>query len=79
MSANVEIEYCVPCGDLNRAIDTQRASWNTSAATSTGYCSRPDTEGSSPSASTAKEPTRTPRASTSTRSSPTSRNETGSA
>lgn len=25
MSANVEIEYCVPCGHLNRAIDTQRA------------------------------------------------------
>jgi selenoprotein W-related protein len=24
MSANVEIEYCVPCGHLNRAIDTQR-------------------------------------------------------
>lgn len=25
MSANIEIEYCVPCGHLNRAIDTQRA------------------------------------------------------
>lgn len=25
MSTNVEIEYCVPCGHLNRAIDTQRA------------------------------------------------------
>lgn len=25
MSATVEIEYCVPCGHLNRAIDTQRA------------------------------------------------------
>lgn len=25
MSASVEIEYCVPCGHLNRAIDTQRA------------------------------------------------------
>jgi len=24
VSANVEIEYCVPCGHLNRAIDTQR-------------------------------------------------------
>ena len=24
MSANVEIEYCVPCGHHNRAIDTQR-------------------------------------------------------
>ena len=24
MSASVEIEYCVPCGHLNRAIDTQR-------------------------------------------------------
>ena len=24
MSANVEIEYCVPCGHLDRAIDTQR-------------------------------------------------------
>jgi selenoprotein W-related protein len=24
MRANVEIEYCVPCGHLNRAIDTQR-------------------------------------------------------
>lgn len=22
---NVEIEYCVPCGHLDRAIDTQRA------------------------------------------------------
>lgn len=25
MSTNVEIEYCVPCGHLNRAIDTQQA------------------------------------------------------
>jgi selenoprotein W-related protein len=25
MRANVEIEYWVPCGHLNRAIDTQRA------------------------------------------------------
>lgn len=25
MSTSVEIEYCVPCGHLNRAIDTQRA------------------------------------------------------
>ena len=25
MSASVEIEYCVPCGHLDRAIDTQRA------------------------------------------------------
>jgi selenoprotein W-related protein len=25
MSASVEIEYCVPCGHLERAIDTQRA------------------------------------------------------
>lgn len=25
MSAAVEIEYCVPCGHLERAIDTQRA------------------------------------------------------
>lgn len=25
MSAQVEIEYCVPCGHLNRAIDTQRS------------------------------------------------------
>jgi len=25
MTSNVEIEYCVPCGHLNRAIDTQRA------------------------------------------------------
>jgi selenoprotein W-related protein len=25
MSGSVEIEYCVPCGHLNRAIDTQRA------------------------------------------------------
>lgn len=25
MSTNIEIEYCVPCGHLNRAIDTQRA------------------------------------------------------
>jgi selenoprotein W-related protein len=24
MSASIEIEYCVPCGHLNRAIDTQR-------------------------------------------------------
>lgn len=24
MSVDVEIEYCVPCGHLNRAIDTQR-------------------------------------------------------
>lgn len=24
MSTNVEIEYCVPCGHLNRAIDAQR-------------------------------------------------------
>ena len=24
MSINVEIEYCVPCGHLNRAIDTER-------------------------------------------------------
>ncbi len=24
MSASVEIEYCVPCGHLDRAIDTQR-------------------------------------------------------
>lgn len=24
MSGDVEIEYCVPCGHLNRAIDTQR-------------------------------------------------------
>ncbi|MFP3915193.1 MAG: SelT/SelW/SelH family protein [Actinomycetota bacterium] len=22
---NVEIEYCVPCGHLNRAVDTQKA------------------------------------------------------
>lgn len=25
MSTNVEIEYCVPCGHLTRAIDTQKA------------------------------------------------------
>jgi len=25
VSTTVEIEYCVPCGHLNRAIDTQRA------------------------------------------------------
>lgn len=25
MSTNVEIEYCVPCGHLNRAIETQRS------------------------------------------------------
>ena len=25
MSTSVEIEYCVPCGHLDRAIDTQRA------------------------------------------------------
>lgn len=25
MRTNVEIEYCVPCGHLNRAMDTQRA------------------------------------------------------
>jgi len=25
MSLSVEIEYCVPCGHLDRAIDTQRA------------------------------------------------------
>ncbi|MGH8870631.1 MAG: SelT/SelW/SelH family protein [Acidimicrobiia bacterium] len=25
MSIGVEIEYCVPCGHLDRAIDTQRA------------------------------------------------------
>lgn len=25
MSVKVEIEYCVPCGHLDRAIDTQRA------------------------------------------------------
>lgn len=25
MSISVEIEYCVPCGHLERAIDTQRA------------------------------------------------------
>lgn len=25
MSTNVEIEYCVPCGHLNRAVDTQQA------------------------------------------------------
>lgn len=25
MSASVEIEYCVPCGHLDRAIDAQRA------------------------------------------------------
>jgi selenoprotein W-related protein len=25
MSVSVEIEYCVPCGHLNRAIDTQQA------------------------------------------------------
>lgn len=25
MSTEVEIEYCVPCGHLDRAIDTQRA------------------------------------------------------
>ena len=25
MSTRVEIEYCVPCGHLDRAIDTQRA------------------------------------------------------
>ena len=25
MTASVEIEYCVPCGHLDRAIDTQRA------------------------------------------------------
>lgn len=24
MSVSVEIEYCVPCGHLNRALDTQR-------------------------------------------------------
>lgn len=24
MRPNIEIEYCVPCGHLNRAIDTQR-------------------------------------------------------
>jgi len=24
VSANIEIEYCVPCGHLDRAIDTQR-------------------------------------------------------
>ncbi|HZD23359.1 MAG TPA: Rdx family protein [Acidimicrobiia bacterium] len=25
MTTNVEIEYCVPCGHLNWAVDTQRA------------------------------------------------------
>lgn len=25
MSADIEIEYCVPCGHLDRAVDTQRA------------------------------------------------------
>lgn len=25
MSTQVEIEYCVPCGHLNRAIDTQKS------------------------------------------------------
>lgn len=25
MSTNVEIEYCVPCGHLERAVDTQRS------------------------------------------------------
>jgi len=25
MSASIEIEYCVPCGHLDRAMDTQRA------------------------------------------------------
>lgn len=25
MSTEIEIEYCVPCGHLDRAIDTQRA------------------------------------------------------
>lgn len=25
MSTNVEIECCVPCGHLNRAVDTQKA------------------------------------------------------